>query len=123
MTGSNARGGLNVPDAFARIPEQWSPRIVAQVDDYQLKLARIEGEFTWHTHADADQLFWIVDGELDIEMRDRTVHLRTGDVFVVPKGTEHRPVARAECHIALIERAGLINKGDGAADGTAGEWL
>lgn len=114
---------INVNAAFARIPELWSPRIVARVDDYEIKLARIEGEFMWHAHRDADELFWIVEGELDIELRDRVVHLRPGDVFVVPKGTEHRPVARGECRIALFERTGLINKGDDAQDGTAGEWL
>jgi mannose-6-phosphate isomerase-like protein (cupin superfamily) len=114
---------INVPDAFARIPELWSPRIVARVDDYEIKLARIEGEFIWHAHGAADELFWIVEGELDIELRDRVVHLRAGDVFVVPRGVEHRPVARAECRIALFERTGLVNKGDGATDGTAGEWI
>jgi mannose-6-phosphate isomerase-like protein (cupin superfamily) len=119
---TNPQKGLNVPAAFARIGERWSPRIVAQVDDYHVKLVRIEGDFVWHSHADADELFWIIDGDLDIEMRDRTVHLRTGDIFVVPRGVEHRPVARAECRIALFERAGLLNTGDDS-DGTPGEWL
>lgn len=114
---------VNVSDAFARIADLWSPKIVARVDDYDLKLARIEGEFVWHSHAEADELFWVIDGSLDLEFRDAVVTLGPGDVFVVPRGVEHRPVARSECRIALIERTGLINKGDGATDGTPGEWL
>lgn len=116
-------GPVNVRDAFARIPDKWSPRIIARVDGHELKLVRIEGEFIWHSHGDADELFWVLEGELDIEMRDRVVHLRAGDVFVVPKGVEHRPIARGEVRLALFERTGLVNRGDGATDGTAGVWL
>ncbi|MEQ8964478.1 MAG: cupin domain-containing protein [Azospirillaceae bacterium] len=115
---------VRLADKFALITEQWSPKIVARVDDHDVRLAKIEGAFSWHKHDDADELFMIVDGAMRMELRDRTVALAAGDVFVVPRGVEHRPVADAECRIIMIERAGTMNTGDATdREGTAGEWL
>ena len=111
MAGS---GKINLAAKFAGFTEQWSPRIVGEIDDYEIKLARIEGEFIWHAHAEADELFLVVEGEMVIELRDRTVSLAQGEIFVVPKGTEHKPVADAECKILMLERKGTLNTGDGA---------
>lgn len=108
-------GKINLADKFAGFTEQWSPRIVGEIDDYEIKLARIEGEFVWHAHADADELFLVIEGEMVIELRDRTVSLAQGEIFVVPKGTEHKPSASAECKILMLERKGTLNTGDGAA--------
>ena len=105
---------INIAEKFAAFTEQWTPKIVGEIDDYDIKLARIEGEFIWHVHADADELFLVVEGELSIELRDRTVSLAAGEIFVVPKGVEHKPVTSAECKILMLERKGTVNTGDEA---------
>jgi mannose-6-phosphate isomerase-like protein (cupin superfamily) len=109
------RGKINLAEKFALFTEQWTPKIVGEIDDYEVKLARIEGAFEWHAHADADELFLIVEGDMVIELRDRTVSLAQGEIFVVPKGVEHKPVASAECKILVLERKGTVNTGDGAS--------
>ena len=102
----------------------WSPKIIAQMNDYHFKLAKIKGEFVWHSHADTDEVFIILDGELHMEMRDKTIKLKKGDLFVVPKGMEHRPVAGSECHILLVEPAATVNTGDAGGELTADdEWI
>lgn len=105
---------VNLADKFAQIDEQWAPKIVGRVDGYDVKIVKLEGEFVWHQHADADELFLVIDGSLSIELRDGKVALSAGEMFVVPRGTEHRPVAQAECQVMLFERRGLVNTGDGA---------
>lgn len=105
---------INLAEKFAAFTERWSPKIVGELDDYEIKLARIEGEFVWHAHAEADELFLVVEGEMVIELRDRTVTLAQGEIFVVPKGVEHKPVASAECKILMLERKGTLNTGDAA---------
>ena len=99
-------------DKFASFTEHFRPKVVARMNDYEFKVVRVLGEFVWHSHADTDETFWILDGELMIEFRDGAVTLRAGDMFVIPKGKEHRPVAAAECKIVLIEPAGTVNTGD-----------
>jgi len=107
-------GKINLAEKFAGFTAQWTPKIVGEIDDYDIKLARIEGPFEWHAHAEADELFLVVEGEMDLELRDRTVSLVQGEIFVVPKGVEHKPVASAECKILMLERKGTVNTGDGA---------
>ena len=99
-------------DSFS---DHWAPRVVARYNENEVCVVRVEGEFVWHSHEDTDDLFLVLDGELDIELRDRTVTLGPGELFVVPKGVEHRPVARrGEVKLLLIEPAGTPNTGDAA---------
>lgn len=102
----------NVHEALSRIAEHWQPHRLAIVNDYDVKVARLAGEFVWHTHPDTDELFLVVSGELTIQLRDRDVHLGPMDVFVVPRGVEHCPRADAEAHVLLVEPVGTVNTGD-----------
>jgi mannose-6-phosphate isomerase-like protein (cupin superfamily) len=119
------KSAVNIDSKFRKIPGYWSPKIIAQMNDYHIKLARVKGEFTRHRHADTDETFIVFKGELTIEIGDRRVRLREGDLFVVPKGVEHRPIAQEECYIMLIEPAGTINTGNSGGELTApdGEWI
>ncbi|MDB4621943.1 cupin domain-containing protein [Rubripirellula sp.] len=104
----------------------WSPRIVAEVDDAFVKVAKIQGEFEWHSHADEDEMFIVLDGEMSIQMEDRTVNLRAGQLFVVPRGKRHRPVAAKECLILLVERNSTEHMGELVQDKTrsiADQWI
>ena len=103
---------INFAERFTRVTELWSPRIVAELNDYQFKLARAKGEFVWHRHEDTDEAFLVLDGELEIELRDGAVRVGAGEMFVVPRGVEHRPVAREECRLLLVEPRGVVNTGD-----------
>lgn len=95
----------------AGLSELWSPRVVAEVDDAYVKVAKVQGTLTWHAHDDEDELFYILKGSLTIEMEDRTVVLQEGDAFVVPKGVRHNPIAAEECHVMLIERKSTQHTG------------
>lgn len=101
-------------EKFNSFTEQWSPKIVASVDNYDVKIVRIEGEFVWHKHDDEDEMFLVIDGAFDMHFRDRVVHLDTGEMIVVPKGTEHKPVANNECRVLVLEKSGVVNTGDAA---------
>jgi mannose-6-phosphate isomerase-like protein (cupin superfamily) len=103
---------VNLAEKFAAFSEHWSPKIVGAVDDYEIKLVKVEGDFVWHAHADEDELFLVIEGELTIALRDRDVTLGPGEFFVVPKGIEHKPSAAAECKMLLLERRGVLNTGD-----------
>src|ERR1035437_7290453 len=94
------------------LSEFWSPRIIAEVDDAYIKVAKVNGSLAWHSHENEDELFLILKGHLKIEMEDRTVELSEGDVFVVPKGVRHNPIAEHECHIMLIEKKSTLHTGD-----------
>ncbi|MBR0874859.1 cupin domain-containing protein [Bradyrhizobium tropiciagri] len=94
--------------------DHWSPRTVAQFNACDVMVVKVEGEFVWHKHDDTDDFFLVLKGVLDIELRDRTVTLREGQMYIVPKGVEHRPVAREEVHLLLIEPTGTPNTGDAA---------
>jgi mannose-6-phosphate isomerase-like protein (cupin superfamily) len=106
---------VNIPEKLASFSDHWAPRIVARFNDNDIMVVRVEGEFVWHKHDATDDFFLVLDGELDIELRDRTVTLGPGELFVVPTGVEHRPVARrGEVKILLIEPRGTPNTGDEA---------
>jgi mannose-6-phosphate isomerase-like protein (cupin superfamily) len=96
----------------AALTELWSPRVIGELDDYYIKVAKVRGTFTWHAHEHEDELFLILKGRLVIEMEDRSVELGEGDLFVVPKGVRHNPVANEECHLVLIERKSTLHTGD-----------
>jgi mannose-6-phosphate isomerase-like protein (cupin superfamily) len=103
---------INLRQKLKLVSDHWQPRVIAELNDYQFKLAKLSGEFVWHRHNDTDEAFLVVSGNLDIELREGTVSLGEGELFIVPKGVEHRPVAREECHVMLIEPTGVINTGD-----------
>lgn len=96
----------------ARLVEHWSPRVIAEVDDSYVKVAKVKGTLTWHSHEGEDELFLVLKGTLRIEMEDRVLTLQAGELFVVPKGVRHNPVADEECHILLIERKSTAHTGD-----------
>ena len=108
---------VNFAEKLSKFSEHWSPKIVAELNDYHLKIAKVQGEFVWHDHPQTDEVFIVLDGHLEILFRDGMVSLHEGEMYVVPKGVEHKPVAEAECHILLIEPAGTVNTG--AANDTA----
>ena len=110
---------INFREKFSKFDGYWSPRVVAEMNDYQFKLAKVQGEFTWHAHPDTDEVFIIIEGRLDIEFRDCKVRLEAGEMFVVPKGVEHKPVAEHECRIMLIEPKGTVNTGETSSALTA----
>ncbi len=110
---------VNLAQKLTLFAEHWSPRVIAEMNDYQFKLAKLHGEFVWHCHADTDETFLCLSGQLDIQLRGGTVTLGAGDLFVVPRGVEHRPVARDECHVLLIEPRGVVNTGDADSERTA----
>jgi mannose-6-phosphate isomerase-like protein (cupin superfamily) len=97
----------------------WSPRIVARLNDYEVKVVKLQGEFTWHEHADTDEFFLVLSGSMAIQMRERTVTLREGELFIVPRGVEHCPLAENECHVLLIEPRGVVNTGAAGGPQTA----
>jgi mannose-6-phosphate isomerase-like protein (cupin superfamily) len=105
---------INFSEKLSKFTEHWSPKIIAQLNDYHLKLAKVQGEFVWHDHSDTDEVFIVLKGHLDILFRDGKVSLDEGEMFVVPKGVKHKPVAANECRIMLIEPAGLVNTGSAA---------
>ena len=115
---------MNLADRARSLEGLWSPAIVARVNDHEVKVARIDGEFIWHAHPDTDEAFLVMSGRLRMELRDGAVELGPGDFYVVPRGVEHRPVANGECHIAMIELAGTVNTGDAGGERTveAEEW-
>jgi len=110
---------INFQEKLSKFSEHWSPKIIAQMNDYHLKLAKVQGEFVWHDHPDTDEVFLVVKGNLDIHFRDGMITLNEGEIYVVPKGVEHKPVAEVECHILLIEPTGTVNTGDVVSDKTA----
>jgi mannose-6-phosphate isomerase-like protein (cupin superfamily) len=116
---------INFAEKLAKFSEHFSPRIIARMNDYEFKLAKIEGEFVWHSHAETDETFVVIEGEMRIELRDGVVELRAGEMFVVPRGVEHKPSAARECKLLLIEPVGTINTGDAGGELTAanGVWV
>lgn len=116
---------INFKDKFSKFSDLWAPKIVAQMNDYHFKLAKVEGDFTWHDHKDTDEVFIVIEGSLRIDYRDKSVHLSEGELHVVPKGVEHKPFAEKECKIMLVEPAGTVNTGDSGGGQTASvdEWV
>jgi mannose-6-phosphate isomerase-like protein (cupin superfamily) len=118
------RQPVDLADKLSLFSEHWSPKVVARLNDYEIKLAKLKGEFVWHTHDDTDELFLVIDGVLTIQLRDasggeRDVVLQAGQLFVVPKGQEHCPIADGDVSAMLIEPAGVINTGGAGTDLTA----
>jgi mannose-6-phosphate isomerase-like protein (cupin superfamily) len=103
---------INLAEKLSGFAERWSPRTVTTYNGHDVMVVKVEGEFVWHKHDETDDFFLVLKGTLDIEMRDRTVRLGPGEMFIVPKGVEHRPVAREEAHLLLIEPTGTPNTGD-----------
>ena len=105
---------MNLADKLSTFSEHWQPRVITSYNDNDVMVVKVKGEFVWHKHDDTDDFFLVLQGTLDIQLRDRTVTLGPGELFVVPKGVEHRPVAREEVHLLLIEPRGTPNTGDPA---------
>ena len=116
---------INLADKFSRFSEHWSPRIIAQMNDYHFKLVKIQGDFVWHRHADTDEVFIVLQGSMDICFRDGKVTLVAGEMVVVPRGIEHKPFAANECKLMVVEPAGTVNTGDAGGERTApdGVWI
>ena len=110
---------INLHNKLTKFSDQWSPKIVAQMNDYHLKVVKVLGEFVWHDHPETDEVFLVLNGRLEIHFRDGKATLDTGEMYVVPKGVEHKPVAKSECHILLIEPADTVNTGDVVSEKTA----
>lgn len=116
---------INFREKLAKFSEHWSPRVIAEMNDYQFKLVKLQGEFVWHSHADTDEVFIVLDSSMCIEFRDRVVPLSAGELYVVPAGAEHRPVAQKECCVMLVEPRGVVNTGEagGAYTATNDVWV
>ncbi|MBA1275743.1 cupin domain-containing protein [Stutzerimonas azotifigens] len=110
---------INFAEKYALFHEQWAPKVVAEMNDYQFKIARLEGEFIWHTHSETDETFIVLEGELVIYFRDGEVRVGAGEMYVVKKGIEHKPSAAGETKLLLIEPRGVLNTGDETNERTA----
>jgi len=110
---------INFSEKFAMFSEYWKPKIIAQMNNYHFKVVKLHGEFVWHQHDDTDEIFIVLDGELSIILKDGSVLLKSGEMFVVPKGMEHKPIAEDECKVMLVEPAGTINTGNAGGEMTA----
>lgn len=110
---------INLHETLSKFHEYWSPKIIAQMNDYHFKVVKVQGEFVWHDHPETDEVFLVLKGNLDIHFRDGVLTLNEGEMYVVPKGVEHKPVAGEECHILLVEPAGTVNSGDVVSEKTA----
>ena len=116
---------INLQQKLSLFSEQWSPKVIAEMNDYQFKIVKLEGDFVWHRHEDTDETFIVLEGKLRIDFRDGKVELTEGELFVVPKGVEHKPYAEAEAKVLLIEPKGVVNTGDAGGDLTAQDdvWI
>jgi mannose-6-phosphate isomerase-like protein (cupin superfamily) len=110
---------INLAQKLAKFSEHWSPRVVAEMNDYQFKVVTLQGEFVWHIHKDTDEVFLVLNGEMEIGFRDRTVTVRSAELFVVPKGVEHITRAARECHALIVEPRGVVNTGEAGGSLTA----
>ena len=116
---------INLSDKLSKIDALWTPKIVAQMNDYYIKLVKIENEFVWHSHPETDEVFLVIEGNMRIDFRDGAVELGQGDMVVVPRGAEHKPYAEQECEVLLIEPVETINTGNAGGDRTVDdlEWI
>jgi mannose-6-phosphate isomerase-like protein (cupin superfamily) len=103
---------INFKNKFSLFQDKWKPKVIAELNDYQFKIAKLEGDFIWHAHSDTDEAFIVISGELRIDFRDGAVTISEGELFVVPKGMEHKPYANNEVHLMMIEPVGVKNTGD-----------
>nr|WP_285876616.1 cupin domain-containing protein [Fictibacillus phosphorivorans] len=110
---------INLKEKLSRFSEHWSPKVIGEMNNYQFKLVKILGDFVWHDHKDTDEVFIVLDGEMVIAFRDGDVKLSAGEMYVIPKGVEHKPYAEKECHIMLVEPKGVVNTGETSSELTA----
>ena len=110
---------INLADKLTKFSEHWSPRVIAEMNDYQFKLVKIQGDFVWHDHKDTDEVFFVVQGCMSIAFEDKTINLQAGEMFVVPKGASHKPFAKEECHVLLVDPRGVVNTGESGGALTA----
>ena len=110
---------INLAQKLRLISEQWQPKVVAEMNDYQFKLVKLQGDFIWHDHKDTDEAFLVLDGRLRIDFRDGAVHIGPGEMYIVPQGVEHKPSAEHEVQLLLIEPRGVTNTGDAGGQRTA----
>jgi mannose-6-phosphate isomerase-like protein (cupin superfamily) len=116
---------INLKSKFSKFNDRWSPKIIAEMNDYQFKLVKIKNDFVWHKHDDTDEVFIVVEGKIHIEFEEKTIEINEGEMIVVPKGTKHKPYAIEEAKIMLVEPSGIINTGDNQGHLTApnDEWV
>ena len=116
---------INIVEKLSRFSEHWAPKIIAQMNNYHFKVVKFKGDFVWHSHDDTDEVFIVLDGEMSIAFRNGEVELKAGEMYVVPKGAEHKPFAEKECKALLVEPAGTINTGNTESEMTAEDnvWI
>ena len=116
---------INLKSKFQKFTDQWSPKVIEEMNDYQFKLVKIENDFTWHKHDDTDETFLVIEGKMGIEFEDQTIELSEGEMIVIPKGKKHKPYADKEAKIMIIEPKGITNTGDITNDFTVenNQWV
>lgn len=116
---------VNLSEKFSLFSEHWTPKIIAELNDYQIKIVKVKGDFVWHNHSDTDEFFFVIDGTLFIEFESKTMQLDAGELYVVPQGIQHRPYAKEECKVLLIEPRGVVNTGEADSELTASNdvWI
>ena len=110
---------INLKEKMSLFSDYWSPKVIAEMNDYQFKLVKIEGEFVWHEHEETDEAFIVIEGSMSIEFEEGSVELSEGEMYVVPRGVRHKPCADSECKVMLVEPRGIVNTGDAESDLTA----
>ena len=103
---------INLKEKFSKFSDYWSPKVIAEMNDYQFKLVKIKDDFVWHQHKNTDEVFIVIEGHMKIEFRDQVVDLSEGEMLVVPKGVEHKPYSKDECKVMVVEPKGVVNTGD-----------
>jgi mannose-6-phosphate isomerase-like protein (cupin superfamily) len=116
---------INFTSKFSKFTDQWSPKVIAQMNDYQFKLVKIKNDFTWHKHDDTDEVFIVLEGQIFIEFENETIEINEGEMLVVPAGIKHKPFAEREAKIMLVEPSGVVNTGDNEGELTApnDQWI
>ncbi|MAV60833.1 MAG: cupin [Gammaproteobacteria bacterium] len=116
---------INFKSKFSKFNDQWSPKVIAEMNDYQFKLVKIEDDFTWHKHDDTDEVFIVLEGQISIEFENETIEVNEGEMIVVPAGVKHKPYAKEEAKIMLVEPSGVVNTGDNEGELTApnDQWI
>ena len=116
---------INLKEKLSKFTDHWSPKVIAEMNDYQFKIARVKGEFVWHNHEQTDEVFIVIEGRMQIMFREETIDLVAGEMYVVPKGVDHKPFADEECKIMLVEPRGVVNTGSIINDLTSDNdvWL
>lgn len=110
---------INLEQKFGLLDERWQPRVIAEMNDYQIKVVRLQGDFIWHDHPETDETFIVIEGDLRIDFRDGAVRVSTGEMFVVPRGVQHKPFAEHQVKVLLIEPRGILNTGHEGGERTA----